>query len=425
MSQPLPSPAVPASRSFAWLSPRAATSAMFFVNGLVFATWVLHIPDVRDALHLSDAQVGTAILGLAVGSMMSMPLSGRWIVRHGSAAVTRLFAALFCLCLPLPFLAGHLGTLFLAVASLGLTSGAMDVAMNAQGVAVERHLQRPVLSSFHAWFSLGNLAGALAGSLLLGLGVGLWAHVLGVLLLSLLAAGVSALRLLPRRYDGPEEKKLGQQPEHPDEPAPARPWFQRLSPPVLALGLLCFLGMLGEGATGDWSGLYFRDVLSASGGLVGLGYSAFTLAMTLGRTFGDRWRSRFGAARLVVAGAAVSGLGVLLAVVSTSPPLAAVGYALTGLGVANIVPVLYGVSGRAMNARGLAQVATLGYLGFLAGPPLIGYVAHLLNLRAGLAIIALSLLLVAALGPGVFARLGLAPEKAVAGQVEQEAVSRS
>ena len=391
----------PRSGPLAWLTPRVATSVMFFVNGLVFATWVLHIPNVRDALRLSDAQVGTAILGIAVGSMFSMPLSGRWIMRYGSAAVTRLFAALFCLSLPLPFLAGNLSTLFLALAALGLTGGAMDVAMNAQGVAVERNLQRPVLSSFHAWFSLGNLAGALAGSLLLGLGAGLWTHLMGILALSLLAVGVCALSLLPRQCDTHEQTAA---PAAPGTPAP---WSQRfrLSPAVASMGLLCFLAMLGEGATGDWSGLYFRDVLAATGGLVGLGYIAFTLAMTLGRTFGDRWRSRYGATPLVIAGALLSGLGMLLAVVSTSPLVAGVGYALTGLGAANIVPVLYGAAGRTMNARGLAQVATLGYLGFLAGPPLIGYVSHLLGLRAGLLVIALGLLLVAALGPGIFGRL--------------------
>ncbi|WP_407569162.1 MFS transporter [Deinococcus altitudinis] len=405
---PTPTPDV----ARALLTPRVATSVMFFVNGLAFATWVLHIPTVRDALSLSDAQVGTAILGIAVGSLFSMPLSGRWIVRFGSAAVTRLFALLFLLCLPLPFLAVNLSTLFLALAALGLTSGAMDVAMNAQGVAVERQLKRPVLSSFHAWFSLGNLAGALVGSLLLGAGVSLRGHVTGVLVFTLLALGAAAFSLLPRRFDSQGEEQSGTQVK---PPAPPASWVQRLrsrlrlSPFVLSMGLLCFLGMLGEGATGDWSGLYFRDVLGATGGLVGLGYTAFTLAMTLGRTFGDGWRGRFGAAKLVIGGALLSGLGVLLAVLGPGLGkrgwlLAGAGYALTGLGVANIVPVLYGVAGRAMNAQGIAQVATLGYLGFLAGPPLIGYVSHLLNLRAGLLVIAASLLLVAVLGLGVFRR---------------------
>lgn len=407
MSQsPIQPPALPpewprrAARAF--LTPRVATSVMFFINGLVLATWVVRIPNVRDALQLSDAQVGTAILGLAVGSLCSMPLSGRWIVRFGSAGVTTLAALLFCLCLPLPFLAGSLLALFLALAALGLSSGAMDVAMNAQGVAVERHLDRPVLSSFHAWFSVGNLAGALLGTLILGLNVSVWSHVLGTVVLTLLLAGVSASALLPRGYD-----------QH-DLPAAsaggASPWAQRLrlSPLVLGLGLLCLLGMLGEGATGDWSGLYFRDVLGAAGSAVGLGYTAFTLAMTLGRVFGDHWRARFGAMPLVVAGGALAGLGMLLAIISREPLLAGVGFALTGLGVANIVPVLFGVAGRAMNAHGIAQVATLGYLGFLAGPPLIGYVSHLSSLRGGLLVIAFSLLSVAGLGMALLRKLGSA-----------------
>jgi MFS family permease len=400
------------------ITPRVATSAMFFVNGLILATWVLHIPNVRDALRLSDAQVGTAILGMAVGSMCSMPFSGRWIVRWGSAAVTRVFALLFCLSLPLPFLASSLPALFLALMAVGLTNGAMDVAMNAQGVAVEHKLGRPVLSSFHAWFSLGNLGGALLGSLLLGLKVGLWPHVLGTVIVTLLAAGLSGLSLLPRRYDDVADTGNADT----GNVVTAPPWWQRLrlSPMVLSIGLVCFLGMLGEGATGDWSSLYFSDILAAGGGLVGLGYMAFTLAMTLGRIFGDRLRSRFGDRLLVVVGGLISGAGVLLASLSpalapgpvSGPLLAALGYVLTGLGVANIVPVLYGAAGRAMNAHGIAQVATLGYLGFLAGPPLIGYVSHASDLRFGLLVIALSLLLVGVLGQGVFKRLQ--PGRAVA-----------
>ncbi|GGJ83934.1 MFS transporter [Deinococcus aquiradiocola] len=387
-------------------TPRAATSTTFLVNGLVLATWVLHIPDVRDRLHLSDAQVGTAILFIAVGSMFSMPLSGPWIARHGSAAVTRLFGLLFCLSLPLPFLAPSLPLLCLALAAVGLTNGAMDVAMNAQGVAVERQMDRPVLSSFHAWFSFGNLGGALLGSVLLAAHVGTWTHVLAVLAVSLALLLASGPHLLPRSWDRHDPAPTG-------GPSTLRQRLH-LSPAVLTLGLLCFLGMLGEGATGDWGGLYFRDVLQVGGGLAGAGYTAFTLAMTLARIFGDRWRSRHGETTLMLGGSLVSGAGVLLAILAPSLPgasggagpwVAVTGYALTGFGVANLVPVLYGSAGRALNAQGLAQVATLGYLGFLAGPPLIGYVAHFLGLRAGLGVIALSLLLVAALAPTVFTRL--------------------
>ncbi|WP_425146324.1 MFS transporter [Deinococcus sp.] len=407
-SQPPLAPATPAptARGLALLTPRVATSLMFFVNGLIVASWVVRIPSVRDALHLTEAQVGTAILGMAVGALLSMPLSGGWIARFGSAAVTRLFAVLFCLTLLLPFVAGNLPLLFGALALLGMTNGAMDVAMNAQGVAVERRLGRPVMSSFHAWFSLGNLSGALAGSLLLALKVGALPHALGLGLLSLVAVLLAGSSLLPRSADQPPEAltPVATGAEAPPllDSAPAR---VSLSPLVLPMGLLCFLAMLGEGASGDWSGLYYRDVLKVSGGLVGLGYSALTLSMTLGRIFGDRWRGRFGDERLVVSSGLLSGAGVLLALLSRGYPLATLGYVLTGLGVANIVPVLYGAAGRAMSGQGIARVATLGYLGFLAGPPLIGYVSHALSLRAGLLVIALSLLLVSALGPLIFARL--------------------
>ena len=401
MSQPPAAPQLMA-RPLARFTPRVATSAMFFLNGLVLATWVVHIPDVRDALHLSDAQVGTAILGLAVGALLSMPPTGRWIARYGSAAVTRFFALLLCAALPLPFLAGNLAALFVALALLGLGNGAMDVAMNAQGVAVEHSLGRPVMSGFHAWFSLGNLSGALLGGGVLALGWPALGHALLLTLLTVAGVLWAGTRLLPASAD--------QQPDlaaAAAAPAPRRR-LTALRPGrlVLGVGLLCFLGMLGEGASADWSGLYYRDVLHAAGGLTGLGYAAFTLAMTAGRIWGDRWRSRFGAARLVVGSGVLSGAGVLLALLSHAAPAATLGYGLAGLGVANIVPVLYGAAGRALSAQGIAQVATLGYLGFLAGPPLIGWVSHGLGLRAGLGVIALSLLAVAGVGVGVLGRLG-------------------
>ena len=163
--------------------------------------------------------------------------------------------------------------------------------------------------------------------------------------------------------------------------------------------------MLGEGSLGDWSGLYSKDVLGVSGAAIGAAYTAFALAMTLGRSLGDGWRSRYGDRNVVLVGALVSGVGLSLGLLTLSPYLAGLGFLAFGLGIANVVPVLYGTAGHALSARGIARVATIGYAGFLAGPPLIGFVSQLTSLRVGMAIIALSLLLVGVLTPSVYGRL--------------------
>ncbi len=377
------------------VSARWATSAVFFANGMVIATWVVRVPSVRDALHLSPASVGVALLGMSVGSLIAMPQTGHLAARYGTRRVTVVAGISMMLALTLPFLAPSLWVLFAALMLLGASNGVMDVAMNAQGVAVERWVARPVMSSFHAAYSLGNLAGAALGSVLLGWH---WPSLIHALLITLgmgLLVALAGLRLLPRSADEPEQAPLSA-----DLPAASSPQLL-----IWLLGLLCFLGMLGEGSLGDWSGLYSKDVLGVSGAALGAAYTAFTLAMTAGRALGDGWRSRYGDQRVVTLGAMVSGVGLLLGLLTLNPYLAVLGFLAFGLGVANVVPVLYGAAGRALAGRGIARVATIGYAGFLAGPPLIGFVAQLTSLRWGMGIIALSLLLVGLLTPGVYRRL--------------------
>ncbi|GAA4019156.1 MFS transporter [Deinococcus rubellus] len=394
------------------LSARWATSAVFFANGMVIATWVVRVPGVQSALHLSPASVGVALLGMSVGSLIAMPQTGRLAARFGTRRVTVWAGLCLMLALLLPFSAPNLWLLFAALMVLGASNGVMDVAMNAQGVAVERALARPVLSSFHAAYSLGNLAGAALGSLLLGAGLGQWPHALIITLGMGVLVVLAGARLLPRSADelaaetttaGSGSTEIGTLETAPAKISPG----PRSSPTSLVwlLGTLCFLGMLGEGSLGDWSGLYSRDVLGVSGAALGAAYTAFTLAMTLGRSLGDGWRSRYGDRRVVEVGALVSGVGLSLGLLTLNPLLAALGFLVFGLGIANVVPVLYGTAGHALAGRGIARVATIGYAGFLAGPPLIGFVSQLTSLRLGMAVIALSLLLVGLLTPGVYRRL--------------------
>lgn len=394
----LPEPAALPARLVA--SARLAVRTVFFANGFAMATWVVNIPRIRDELHLNPATVGTALLGIAIGSLLAMPRTGHLTQRSGTRRVTVVMGVALAAALILPFLAPNLPWLFVALLLFGASNGVMDVAMNAQGVVVERVGRRPVMSSFHAAFSFGTLSGALVGSALLGAGVPPLAHALSVSVGMLILLALVGRHLLPRSEDAPPAPAPGA--AAPEERPAGAAGPVRLVP---LLGALCFLGMLGEGAVGDWSGLYSTDVLGVSGALVGAAFTAFTLAMTVARLLGDRWRVRYGDGRVVTFGALVSGGGLLLGLLTLSPLVAACGFLVFGFGVANVVPVLYGTAGHALAGKGIAKVASIGYAGFLAGPPLIGYVSHASSLRAGMVVIGLSLLAVGASAPLVYRRL--------------------
>ncbi|MDK2014541.1 MULTISPECIES: MFS transporter [unclassified Deinococcus] len=372
---------------------RRALNTVFMVNGAVFATWAVNIPGVRDGLDLTPAQIGVALLASGIGAVTSMSLVGRWIARWGSAPVTRVATVLFLLSLLLPVLAPSLPTLIAALAILGATNGVMDVAMNAQGVTVERTLGRPIMSRLHAYFSLGSLLGAGAGSLLIGR-VSIPLHAGLIVATTLLLAAVTLRLLIP--------DPAGDTPQN-DTQTTATPAGPLLTLPVLLLGLLCFLGMLAEGANYDWAALYFRDVLNVPGGAAGLGYAAFVATMTLGRWFGDLGRARLGDEQIVRIGSLVTAIGLAVALLWRDPIPATLGFALSGLGLSNVVPVMYGTAGHALAGRGIAAVAAIGYGGFLLGPPAIGFVADHVGLTWALGIALGSAALITLLGGRAFA----------------------
>ncbi|MBZ9716095.1 MFS transporter [Deinococcus multiflagellatus] len=374
------------------LPARRAVSVMFLINGVLFATWGVNIPGVRDSLNLSEAQIGAALLAVGLGSLCTMPLTGGWTARYGSHRVTWAVSVACMLSLLLPFIAPNFAALVAALAVLGALNGCMDVAMNAQGVTVEKALGRPIMSRLHAYFSLGGLLGAGLGSLLVGR-VPLAAHALLVVAVTATAALLSGRFLWPDAAPAPTQLAANEQP----------PRRSPLSAAAALLGALCFLGMLAEGANYDWAALYFRDVLGVTGGASGLGYVAFVGAMTLGRWFGDRARAQLGDPSTVRGGAALTALGLGLALLARDPLLAAAGFALSGLGLSNVVPVMYGAAGHALAGRGIAQVATIGYGGFLLGPPAIGFIAQHVGLAAALGLALGAAALVALLGGRAFA----------------------
>lgn len=365
------------------LGPGAALGATFFLNGLVLASWVAHVPSVKAAHGLGDGPLGLVLLAMAVGAVAALPVAAGLVARRGSRAVTAGALAVLGLALPLPFLAPAPGLVAAGLALLGAASATLDVGMNAQAVALEAALGRPILSRCHGLFSLGGLAGAALASAAMGLGIPERAHVGTVALASVALGGIVRRSLLPA---GP-----GAGPRPPVFAAPPR----RLA----GLGLLTFCALLAEGAIGDWSAVYLHDTLGASPAASAAGFAAFSLTMAAGRLGGDHVLARLGARRLLGGASAVAAAGLAAALGVGDPGLAVVGLGLVGLGLANAVPILFGAAGQVRGippGTALAAVATTGYGGFLAGPPLIGAVGDAVGLSVALGVVVAALALLAA-----------------------------
>ena len=361
--------------------------ALFFVNGVVFGSWVTRIPAVSDRTGASPGTLGLALLGIAVGSIAAMPLAGRIADRRGSAPVTLLTGLATAAAITLPGLVTDVVALTAVLVLYGAAFGAFDVAVNVSAMQVIRRSGRPLMPAFHAAFSFGGLCGAGIGALAAAGSVPPAVHLGGVG--AVCAAGVLAAGArLP--VDLPEE--------HPAETGSASPWRRR---GVWVFGTIALLAAVSEGAMADWTALFLRDETGSSEGVAALGYAGFALSMTVARLASERLLARFGRARLLAGSGVLAAAGVAFAVLAATPAAALVGFTLTGLGLAPAFPTA--VQGGAesvpgASGRGVAAVSVLGYAGFLAGPPLIGLLAEAISLRWALMTIALLALIGAAVG---------------------------
>ncbi len=370
---------------------RRALGVVFFVNGAIFASWASRIPAVAGGLDLTPGALGLALLCQAVGTPVAMPVCGTAVARFGSRPAVRTAMLASCLALPLTALAPSAWALAAALALLGASVGALVVAQNAQGVAVERVLERPVLNGLHGLLSLGWLAGSLVGAGATRVGLSpLW-HFVAVGSL-LLCVGLLATRwLLPDRREGGES---------------AGPAFARPSKGLLVLAAISFCCLLAEGAALDWGAVHLSGTLGAGESLAALGPAAFAASMTAGRLVGDRPAARLSVSALVRGAGSLGALGMLLTAAAGNAWLGLAGLGLLGAGLSVVFPVLLGVAsglGEGPPGPRIAAVATAGYVGLLAGPALIGAVAELYGLRAGLAVAALFVGLV----PILASRVGL------------------
>jgi predicted MFS family arabinose efflux permease len=353
---------------------RLAVAGVFFVNGAVFANWVTRIPVIQQKLGLSNGALGVAILGMAVGALVSMPTMGWVLTRLESRSAIRITGLCYCATLPLLPLAPNLLTLVMTLVMFGAFNGAMDVAMNAQGVAVEQRYQRPIMSSFHGWFSVGGMVGASGSGVLASVGVDPIPHLLGAALLLGIVTIFASRRLLSTDIDTVSH-----------EPAFAVPTRS-----LLSLGVVSFCVLLGEGAMADWSAVYLRRTLGTGLGLAAAGYSVFSLAMAVCRFTGDSLSQRLGPVKMVRFGGIVAATGLGLSLIIAQPFVAFIGFACAGAGFSTIVPIVLSAAGHTPGmpaGLSIAAVTTTGYFGFLSGPPLIGFVGDLLSLRSALGIV--------------------------------------
>jgi MFS family permease len=358
---------------------RRAVTVAFLANGLATATWLARIPAVRDDLDLAASTLGLVLLGLSAGVLGALPVAGGLVPRLGSRRVVAIGATVAVLSLPLLGLAGGPWTLAAGLVVFGAGNSTMDVAMNAQGAAVERGYGRSIMVGLHGAWSVGALLGALSGSVAAAVGLEVLPHfvVSAVVIALLTASTLPWLRVDDRTgvVDG----------------APKLAWPHGA---LVPLALVALASSLGESTASDWSGVHLRDVVGVGAGQAPWGFVAFTAAMVTGRLTGDTATRRLGPATVVRAGGALAGAGFLLVVLVPSLPVALVGFAMVGLGVAPIVPLVFSAAaatGRSAG-EGIAAVATVGYGGFVAAPPIIGVLADLTDLRVSLALVGLLIL---------------------------------
>jgi len=367
---------------------RWAILAIFFIHGLVFANWFARIPDIQANLNLSEGEFGLILVGGSVGIMGALAMAGGLVARFGSKQVTAIASYVFIISLPIIALATNAFMLFFGLLWLGMAAGMMDVSMNAQAVEVERRYERPLMSSFHAAFSAGGFVGAILGSILIGLNWSVLLHFTVIPFLMILATAY-AIRYCV--YVEGEQTSGGST-------------FSLPKRALIPLGLIAFCASIGEGAMSDWTGIYLRDIALADATIVTWGYGAFSLTMMLGRWAGDWLVGRFSNTAIVRAGAILAGVGTLLSIVIPTPAMSIIGFALVGAGLANVIPLAFSMAGKQPNIQvgeGIAGVATIGYMGFLAGPLIIGAVADLFNLQVSFILIVVLMLVMLFFGSAI------------------------
>jgi MFS family permease len=357
---------------------RIAIKIAFFINGFIYANWVSRLPRIQELYQANDGTIGFVLLASSIGAVGAMPFTGWVIIKNGSRKITLVAVLLYCVIVPLIPIMPGIASLIALYFIMGIVTGMLDVAMNSQAVMVEKLYNKPIMTSFHALFSIGMMVGAWSGALFTDLHFDLLNHFSIIVVIALIAVGWASRNLVRDKPDH-SIKHDG-------------PLFRLPNVALISIGVITFCCMLGEGSMSNWSVNYMENIAHASQTLAPIGLSAFATAMTIGRIFGDRIRLKLGDKKMIITGGVLAAIGLSTALLFPFPYSSILGFFLVGLGLSSIVPIAYSIAGNAKSLPpgvGLAMVTTVGYSGFLVGPPVIGLIANWQSLQFALGVVLL------------------------------------
>jgi MFS family permease len=356
---------------------RITVALFYFSMGLMFATWASRIPDIKTALHLNDAMFGTILFALPAAQFMMMTFSGKLVTRFGSKRIALIALPLYSICLTNIGLVREGWQLAIALFFFGLAGNLCNISINTQGVSAEKLYLKPIMASFHGGWSLAGFTGALIGLTMINLKIAPYWHFVTVILI------VWTIILLNHKY-----LIKGKPAANTDQPK--RKFFNRPDKELVQLGVIGFFSMASEGMMFDWSGIYFKDVVRVPPSLVILGYTSFMIMMASGRFMADYVTSKIGRIKLLQICGIMISTGLYTAVIFPYLVSSTIAFMLVGLGVSSIVPSVYSAAGKHTKVPpgiALATVASVSFLGFLMGPPMIGYISQAAGLRYSFAVI--------------------------------------
>lgn len=356
---------------------RLATALFFFGMGFCFATWASRIPDIKSMLQLSEAGLGTLLFALPIGQLTGMSFSGRIVSKHGSRKIMLIALPLYAFCLTLLGLADVKWQLALGLFLFGFCGNFCNIAVNTQGVYTQQLYDKPIIGSFHGSWSLAGFFGALVSLIMLSFGLTPYQH--------FMVAFIFVLLIVLFNYKYIIKAKVKKKAEH-----EKYSFLKNPDSTLIWLGIVCFCGMASEGIMFDWSGVYFKEIVKAPGALVVLGYTTFMISMASGRFLSDILVGKYGIRKvLIISGIVISG-GLYMAVLLPYLIPCMIAFMLVGFGVSNVVPIIISVAGnneKVPTSIALTIVSSISFLGFLIGPPLIGFIAELTSLKYSFAII--------------------------------------